>query len=1098
MKSAKKPLSILLAAAIAANSTFSASAAGFWQYEPPNWYHITDEKRDVGWYSENQDVWYFLGPDGIMQTGWYQDSNGNRYYLNQAHEGTEGQMRYGWYLDQQGFWYYLSTEHNGVFGKALTGWAWIDGYCYCFDENGKMYAGCTTPDGYQVDPSGRWILDGIPQFIEGLGYKSSHTHETASSFIPGGGGSGSGGGSGGNSGNQSGGNSNPDGVYESSNKKTFSSTEKVKAFDNTSQNGQNELELLDSTTLASWISELPEVNGEDIASDNPRDIELVVSNDNPFYQYIENGQIEEGDVIYIPASEDRLVPMTLVYQSHDDDYSGEGLFDPNATEVLHVQEATLPLLIANEIDYSAGGVNPSNPLAFEWSFQYPGTESASTASTYALATPSEMIDEEDPTATSSEMFEDDTATISELVRKKATPSEMTRKAHIQRTVPNIASASKAGNPFHVTMDQNKNTGKITLDISGNCIIYDGDGNTSTTSDQIKLSGNYKVKDIYPQVEIDWPILEHFTLDFSPNQLMAKISCEDEMKLSLNYSTEVADFREIVKSINKANMAHANEYDLIFFKIQGIDFNNSAVLWAGGINVGTGTVHTSMESLQYGSLLVPFSPTIVIMLLLDVDGNITAKVSADIDKESYRELGVNYQKKSYVGAGGSVDDNKGEVNIDMGNHMLNVYAKDWRSKTDSRPSGYTVTLEADGDANVDTSLNLGVGLMMAGLIPTAAKAGVGINTEMEGNGKIVISPDTVSSQLDGHAALDLYTKAQLLAKLNIVGLDVSKEWRWSLFSKEVDGSDATPINFNAELEKYFTDSYEELSRKLLLKSSEETSDGLCEISSFVDDLSINNPEFSSVLENGSIWVNYIRPTANITDGVSLIYEHSSGARKNAGVTDLYCGISQLFTGLNENTTFNDLLVQTGITGEYWADGFDSDIPAFIFQHNGYEYWLDFYALENPNGYDWTTEDGLNEIESLLKKQKVLDSQIQIHITPPLCKNINVYENVLLNGGTRHATCSVPSGDLWQNVISGRYCTIYSHGAHTLSFEFQAEPLSGNDILEISYGNSFQTFNITPGTNKIVFSADENTNSSAFGITLRGPETFYIRNAILDPQ
>ncbi len=95
MKRVKRSLSVLLAAAIAANSTVPAFADGFWQYEQPNWYHITDTRKDTGWYSEGQDIWYFLNTDGIMQTGWYLDTNGNRYYLNQANEGTEGQMRYG-------------------------------------------------------------------------------------------------------------------------------------------------------------------------------------------------------------------------------------------------------------------------------------------------------------------------------------------------------------------------------------------------------------------------------------------------------------------------------------------------------------------------------------------------------------------------------------------------------------------------------------------------------------------------------------------------------------------------------------------------------------------------------------------------------------------------------------------------------------------------------------------------------------------------------------------------------------------------------------------------------------------------------------------
>jgi len=38
------------------------------------------------------------------------------------------------------------------------GWVWIAGECYCFNERGVLYVGCTTPDGYRVDETGDWVL----------------------------------------------------------------------------------------------------------------------------------------------------------------------------------------------------------------------------------------------------------------------------------------------------------------------------------------------------------------------------------------------------------------------------------------------------------------------------------------------------------------------------------------------------------------------------------------------------------------------------------------------------------------------------------------------------------------------------------------------------------------------------------------------------------------------------------------------------------------------------------------------------------------------------------------------------------------------------
>lgn len=51
----------------------------------------------------------------------------------------------------------------------VTGWQWIDGNgdgvaeCYYFDGNGYMLANTTTPDGYTVESSGAWVVNGVVQ-----------------------------------------------------------------------------------------------------------------------------------------------------------------------------------------------------------------------------------------------------------------------------------------------------------------------------------------------------------------------------------------------------------------------------------------------------------------------------------------------------------------------------------------------------------------------------------------------------------------------------------------------------------------------------------------------------------------------------------------------------------------------------------------------------------------------------------------------------------------------------------------------------------------------------------------------------------------------
>lgn len=67
------------------------------------------------------------------------------------------------------WWYDLGdgTWYAGTQGNPL--WQWLDGNrdgvaeCYAFDENGWMYAGTRTPDGYDVNGDGAWIENGVVQ-----------------------------------------------------------------------------------------------------------------------------------------------------------------------------------------------------------------------------------------------------------------------------------------------------------------------------------------------------------------------------------------------------------------------------------------------------------------------------------------------------------------------------------------------------------------------------------------------------------------------------------------------------------------------------------------------------------------------------------------------------------------------------------------------------------------------------------------------------------------------------------------------------------------------------------------------------------------------
>ncbi|RGZ00128.1 hypothetical protein [Clostridium sp. AM58-1XD] len=69
-----------------------------------------------------------------------------------------------WQQNGSGWWY-----DNGDGTYPAECWKWIDGdgdgtaECYYFDKEGYMLSGVTTPDGKQVNESGKWIQEGVVQ-----------------------------------------------------------------------------------------------------------------------------------------------------------------------------------------------------------------------------------------------------------------------------------------------------------------------------------------------------------------------------------------------------------------------------------------------------------------------------------------------------------------------------------------------------------------------------------------------------------------------------------------------------------------------------------------------------------------------------------------------------------------------------------------------------------------------------------------------------------------------------------------------------------------------------------------------------------------------
>lgn len=122
-----------------------------------------------GRWMQNETGWWFASLDGTYPADrWHECSwNGFKawYYFN-----AEGYMNSGWFTDRDGNTYFLHDQNDSRAGSMYTGWNWINGKCYYFQDTpnaarpmGAMMKNGTTPDGYEVNENGEWVVNGIVQ-----------------------------------------------------------------------------------------------------------------------------------------------------------------------------------------------------------------------------------------------------------------------------------------------------------------------------------------------------------------------------------------------------------------------------------------------------------------------------------------------------------------------------------------------------------------------------------------------------------------------------------------------------------------------------------------------------------------------------------------------------------------------------------------------------------------------------------------------------------------------------------------------------------------------------------------------------------------------
>lgn len=325
------------------------------------------------------------------------------------------------------------------------------------------------------------------------------------------------------------------------------------------------------------------------------------------------------------------------------------------------------------------------------------------------------------------------------------------------------------------------------------VLFDADGSKDTVNDQFKFGGNISYKNFKVDAGIEWhPNFNPFNLDLLPQQVMGKYSYTEEVAAHADWTGKISlnDVKDkdgnkvgLVKAANKLlNNDFENNKQFMGMTLSGVDMSDSIILGAFGLQISpvgiTPTV--GIKNAQYSSIFTPLSAILVIMPVLNVDGEISAKVGFTYNYSSYNEKGINMQKKDYVGAYGSLDDNRGQSSIELPfDRSLEVYNVCSKSSSDkSSDPVWSIVFTGEGKAEEKIALGADIGLMVAGIMPTSAEVKIYENAGADLKGQIKVDNEN-GFTLDGSAKID--------AKIGVMaGIHFKLAASTALFSPEIKG------------------------------------------------------------------------------------------------------------------------------------------------------------------------------------------------------------------------------------------------------------------------------------------------------------------------
>lgn len=283
------------------------------------------------------------------------------------------------------------------------------------------------------------------------------------------------------------------------------------------------------------------------------------------------------------------------------------------------------------------------------------------------------------------------------------------------------------------------------------VIYDHDGKNKTENDRITLGGSYTIKDIDPKLYWQDPSFAKIL----PNQVGFLVDWTEEREFKAEYNFNGLSLEEVVKKFKEKAGSTSNEKDLGKFfgsewKASGVDMDGTIVLAAAGFtllpfsSLGGG----SYDTIASASTFMGLEPILVVMLCMDISGEVSAKVTVSYTKSTYNALGLNVVRQGVKPVDDArLDELAPKISASVNKFDIDVYQAAQVARNNTAIPAGKLTITAEGVAKANTDVAGCAAIMMSGLNILQVKGGIYVDAEARGKGHISNKTDFNIPKLD---------------------------------------------------------------------------------------------------------------------------------------------------------------------------------------------------------------------------------------------------------------------------------------------------------------------------------------------------------------